>query len=189
MEKGKKGKNYSKGKVYTIYCNETGDTYCGSTITSLPQRLGKHKEQLKNGKNCTSYEIIKRGNYTISLVEAYPCASREELCARERSYIENNICVNKNIPGRTIKEYQQFHREKLSEYKKLYDQNHKEENKAYRIKNADKIKESKTKLFTCICGSTLLHCTKLRHEKTPRHLKKLALKLTEEEEIVEHVEC
>jgi hypothetical protein len=47
------------------------------------------------------------------LVENYSCNSKKELETRERYYIENNECVNKNMPTRTMKEYQEENKEKI----------------------------------------------------------------------------
>ena len=47
------------------------------------------------------------------LVENFPCQDENEASAREKYYIINNPCVNKNIPGRTQKEYKIAHKEKI----------------------------------------------------------------------------
>jgi hypothetical protein len=53
----------------------------------------------------TSFQIIERDNYKISLIELFPCNLKDELSAREGYYIRNIKCVNKQIPGRTQKEW------------------------------------------------------------------------------------
>jgi len=86
---------------------------------------------LNNGQGCniTSYEILKNNNYQILLVENYPCNNIDELRKQERFYIENNDCVNKNIPGRTKQEYRITNVEK-----------EKEQHKIWHDKNIEKIK-------------------------------------------------
>ena len=101
---------YSKSKIYKlvpkVYEGEF-IPYYGSTIENyISKRLQKHKLNYKNYLNglkyySTSFEVFKNhgiDNVDIILVENYPCNSKEELEAKERYYIENNICVNKLIP-------------------------------------------------------------------------------------------
>jgi hypothetical protein len=106
---------YVNGKIYKIVCNETNEVYYGSTILSLKDRIIKHKCSLK----CESRQIINRNNYYYELIEDYSCNNRKELETRERWYIENNKCINKIIPTRTLKEYYQENKEKILEKKKI----------------------------------------------------------------------
>ena len=87
----------------------TNDTYYGSTIKTLNQRISQHKCNIKAWKEgmyhyVTSFQILERGNYSYSLVESVECEDRKQLEVRERYYIENNDCVNKIVVGRTSKE-------------------------------------------------------------------------------------
>ena len=144
--------DYSKSKIYKIVCNETGETYYGSTTVLLSQRIGKHR--LYTG--CSSWCIIERGNYDYSLIEEFPCESKEQLHKRERWYIENNDCVNARVAGRTQKEYRQdnkekiqeqtkqyleANKEKIKEQKKQYREANKEQKKQYHQANKEKIQE------------------------------------------------
>jgi len=82
--------DYQQGKIYKIVCNVTGNVYYGSTIVpTLARRLAKHKEKYREYKagKCnyvTSFEIIDKNDYSIVLVELYPCNTRDELLMRER---------------------------------------------------------------------------------------------------------
>ena len=89
--------NYKNGKIYKI---TSGDKlYIGSTTQSLSQRLGGHKSSKKHGGHCSSFEIINNTDCQITLIELYPCNSREELLARERYHIDKNPqCINKCVP-------------------------------------------------------------------------------------------
>jgi hypothetical protein len=122
--------DYSKGKVYKIVCNNTGEQYFGSTIQPLSTRLGEHKRK----KLCSSKLIIERGNYEIILCELFACSSREELLMCERKWIESNDCVNKTSPIKT--------REEQLAYKINYNKTHSEQvkqyYKEYNIANVDK---------------------------------------------------
>ncbi len=92
--------NYQNGKIYKIY-NDTipNKYYYGSTTQILTKRLYHHKSK----KNNTSSKILKNENMKIVLVELFPCNSKMELEKRERYYIKNNECINKNIPTRNLK--------------------------------------------------------------------------------------
>ena len=138
--------DYSKGQIYHIYCNITGETYYGSTVNTLAKRMGKHRDEAKeNSKNCASKSIINRGDYDYSLVENYKCNNKQELHARERYWIENNECVNIVVPGRTKKEWYEANKDKISEnHKKYYEENKDkiiEQKKGYYDTNKDKISE------------------------------------------------
>ena len=131
--------DYSKGKIYRIVCNTTGLTYYGSTCEpTLARRLAGHVRNykyFKDGKKesyVSSYEILEGGNYTIVLVELFPCDSKMMLHQRERYYIKNNACVNKVVPTQTRKEYNVMNRSYISEY-----------HANYRLNNPEKIKEGK----------------------------------------------
>lgn len=106
--------NYENGKIYKIVCRETGKQYIGSTcIRLLCNRLSSHVFRAKNTDKrpaLKSKEIIDNNNYYIELIEECPCKSKDELLKRERFFIENNECVNKQIPSRSKKEYQEVYK-------------------------------------------------------------------------------
>lgn len=124
---------YQNGKVYRIDCLITGECYIGSTNEkTLALRLSKHVSTYKlwkagNKNFITSFPIIERGNYQITLIEAYPCNSRDELTAREGHFIRTMECVNKRIAGRTKEEYRAENKEKIQEIQAEYRATHKEE--------------------------------------------------------------
>jgi hypothetical protein len=113
-----------KGIIYKIVCNETGEVYYGSTTKpTLNIRISGHKcsfKRWKEGKTnyMTSFQILERGNYSYSLIETVECEDRKQLEQRERYYIENNECINKNIVGRTVKEWYDANNEYLKFYRK-----------------------------------------------------------------------
>ena len=94
--------NYKNGKIYKLVNDELNLTYYGSTCNELRKRLSGHKTKTNK---CKSKIMFESGEVKIYLVEEFPCNDRLELNQRERYYIENNNCVNKNIPTRTPKEY------------------------------------------------------------------------------------
>ena len=125
--------DYQKSKIYRIVCNITGDTYYGSTCQALCNRKAGHKAMLaifNKGltRKCASFDIIERGDWSMFLVENYPCNNKEELLMRERHYIENNECLNKKRPIVSVAEYKE---EAHNKYLENIDK-HREYNKAYR---------------------------------------------------------
>jgi hypothetical protein len=127
-KKVKAGTNYGKGKIYKIVSDMTDKIYIGSTTKDyLKQRLSKHKYNYKqwlNGKTnyMSSFEIVKNEDATIVLLESYPCNSKDQLLARERFYIEENknLCINKQIPGRSQKEYAFANKDKCAKIKRKH---------------------------------------------------------------------
>ena len=134
------------GIIYKITCCITGEVYYGSTQQSLNKRMTGHKSGCKAWKrektgHSTSYDIIDRGNYSYSLIETVECEDRNQLHTRERFYIENNECVNRVIPTRTIKEYRDDIREAQTERCRIYKQTHQEEMRKYREQHKEQIKK------------------------------------------------
>ena len=116
--------DYQQGKIYKITCGD--ETYYGSTVMTLRERMWGHKssyKRWKNGKNNDRYACFnlfdKYGfdNCPIELVEDYPCQTKKELLIREDWYMDNNDCINENAAHRTKEEY--------LEKKRQYRQDHK----------------------------------------------------------------
>jgi hypothetical protein len=155
--------NYNDGKIYKLVSNESNDVYIGSTTEkTLARRLAKHKDKYKkwlidNKKFTSAFDLLKLDNCEIVLIESFPCNSKDELCARERHYIETTPnCINRR--KRVILTPEEK-REWLSEKKKRY-----------RTKHADEIKEKRKEKYTCECGTELTKAKKSRHEKSNKHI-------------------
>ena len=177
--------DYSKGKIYKIYCNITGETYYGSSCNTLAKRMGSHREKAKlTTTSCTSKSIINRGDYDYSLIEKYECNNKQELHARERYWIENNECVNRKVPGRTPKEWYQNNKDKILKIQKVWNQNNKEKMKAYHElyrkenkekkkewyqNNKEKRKENEKQKVVCECGCESTPSNISRHRKSKFH--------------------
>ena len=74
--------------------------YIISLKYGLNYRVSQHKGNYKAylvGKihYCTSFQIIKSNNFTVSIIEKVKCNSKLELLKREAYYIQNNKCVNR----------------------------------------------------------------------------------------------
>ena len=98
--------NYQNGKIYSVRSRSRPDLiYIGSTTRRLSERFGRHKAP---SASTSAKQIILIGDAYIELIENYSCNSKEELLARERYFIENMECINKNRPIITIEERKEY---------------------------------------------------------------------------------
>ena len=136
-------RDYSKGLIYKIECNDPSITECyyGSTI-NFRNRKNQHKTNCCNEKrrsyNCKVYKFIREhggwSNWDMVLVEYYPCNTKLELERHERTFVIKNINgLNKYNPARTNednkkywKEYREKNKEKIKERDRLYHEVNKE---------------------------------------------------------------
>jgi len=149
--------DYSKGKIYAIRSHQTVDVYIGSTCQLLCERLSGHRKyhkQVMNGKkeNITSIKIIQYPDHYIELIEHFPCNTKEELMRREGEIIRQTVaCINKNIAGRTQKEYIDENQDKIrnmqAEYYLENTDKIKEQTKKYYEENKEKILETKATYY------------------------------------------
>jgi len=111
----------------------SGLAYYGSTTNAPEVRLYGHK----NNPTTTSIEIIKNGDYKIEVLEELEFQNKTELLNREKYYILNNECVNKNIPLRTTREwyYDNNYKDKL---RNDYKEKRKTQKKEYYQANREK---------------------------------------------------
>lgn len=117
---------YQNSKIYKIVSPSHPElVYYGSTTEKLCRRMTKHRSDFKRGESIRSNEILQYEDAIILLVENYPCNNREELNKKEGEYMLNNICINKNIAGRTKKEYYYDNRDYLLLQKEQYNQSKK----------------------------------------------------------------
>jgi hypothetical protein len=143
---------YQNGKIYQIVSYSHPELiYYGSTIQSLSVRMAGHRRDMKRGRKTTAEQIICFDDANILLIENYPCNSKEELNKREGEYIKNNLCVNKNIAGRTLAEWTTDNKEIIKDKKKIYYEGNKVkiaiQEKIYRTNNKNKRKENGLKYY------------------------------------------
>lgn len=155
------------GKIYKLFVEGEEDIYIGSTCKSLKERLNNHKKNYRKYLNNEekinySFKLFEKyeiDNVKIALLEELEFVDKKELYNLESHYIKNNInCVNKNIPGRTVKQYRRDNKQILNDKNKLY----------YQI-NKDKINERQKTKHICICGGKFTYNHKLRHLTTIKH--------------------
>jgi len=144
--------DYSKTIMYKIVCNDLNvkECYVGHTI-NMTKRKYRHKSSCNNEKNKAHnfkiYQIIRQNggwsNWSMILVEEFPCKDKYQACKRERElYEELDAKMNTFRPYLT--------QEERTEEDKKYREEHKAEiiqnSRKYREKNKEEIKE-KTKQY------------------------------------------
>ena len=111
---------YKQGKIYTVGC-KTDDTliFVGCTTQSLCERMAKHKYDSTKRPNICFYQYVDDwDNWYIELFENFPCNSKEELNKREGEIIREIGTVNKQIAGRTDKEWYKDNKERILKQRK-----------------------------------------------------------------------
>ena len=156
----------NEAKIYKITDRTNDNIYIGSTCRSFKKRLSEHKSEYKRFlkglySNIKSFDIIKNNDYKIELIENCEITTKQELLERERYYIQDNECLNNNIPGRTDKEYQQYQKDYYNENKDELTIKRKE----YNDKNKDKLNEK----IKCPCGGNYTNCNKSHHLRSNKH--------------------
>lgn len=74
---------YLSSKVYVIRSPNTHLCFVGSTTLPLQERFDEHQDHLDSVRIITRSELVTdHGKATISLIEAFPCSSDEELQER-----------------------------------------------------------------------------------------------------------
>ncbi len=116
---------FEEAKIYTIRNIESPfDIYVGSTIQKyLCQRFSKHLQDCRKGKNCLLYQRMRDTrltNWYIELYETYPCNNRGELLKREGEIIREIGSLNKNIAGRSVKQWYNDNKQMVMDRMKIY---------------------------------------------------------------------
>ena len=156
-----------KGYIYSICSHQSKDIYIGSTEQELSTRLSWHMRDYNmwikiNKQYCTSYEIIKYGDAYIELIIEVDVEDTSKLRKIEGEYQLKMECVNKNIAGRTYKEWYETNKEYISKYHKLYYTDNCDKildyQKKYRDENIEKIKNRAKKYRDT-------HCEQIKNEQ------------------------
>lgn len=170
---------YNNGKIYGLYY-EDKLIYIGSTILTMTARMRSHFKSIKSLKKGTSklYIFLRENDLsklTNELIEEYPCNSKKELLRREGEHQRKYTgLLNKEIAGRTKKEWRDENRE-INNSKnriKYYEQieYNKQRKKEYYSKKRDL-------LITCECGKVIREVSKGKHIKSLKHKKIIEAKL------------
>ena len=178
--------DYKNGKIYAIRSHQTDKIYIGSTTVTLSRSMSSHRSKYKQYRNnkysfTTSFHILEFDDAYIELLEICSCNSKEELLKKEGELIRNIECVNKCIPGRTIKEWRKDNKEQIAiKGKEYYDGNTekiKNRHEQYYKNNKQKIMKKRiewgVEKCKCECGLEIQKQSLTRHKKTDSHLERM----------------
>lgn len=107
--------DYSKGKIYLIKnINDETLVGVGSTFYDLNERFKNYKYETKTAiGRCINKDF---NNWYIELYKDHPCNSRKELEIEEGKIIKQIATINKNVAGRTKKEWYFDNKDKIRQY-------------------------------------------------------------------------
>ena len=155
--------DYKQGKIYKIIDDEGNIMLYGSTTLPLQRRWALYKSNWKGNHGgesvmCKYFNEDGFDNYSIELVEDYPCDNNKQLCIREDEYIRENDCVNEVRAYTSRKEKVAYH--------KIRGKIHYEKNKSTIAKRwAEKV--------VCECGREVTKGNLSTHRKTAYHLSRI----------------
>ena len=166
------------GTIYKLVCSDLNakEVYVGST-ENMKERKRHHRHRCHNPNekqfHSKVYQYIRGNggwqNWSMVEVEHLKFNRKPELKARERFHMEA-LCATLNcqVPGRTKAEY-------------LHDtvEHIKERGIKYRQEHSGEIKQFQQQKHNCECGGKYTPCSKLKHMRTTKHVKFMAL--TEEQ--------
>ncbi len=163
---------YQNGKIYKLVNNVDDNIYIGSTCKALHQRLYTHKQDAKRCPNQYNYRHLNNigwENINIILIEKYPCNDKDELLKRERYWVDElKPQLNKQLPTRTMQEYNKYYHEMNKEKLNQRKQNAYHENKE---EHAQKHKVWGSQTWFCdVCNKKGILNNKARHLKSKTHI-------------------
>ena len=147
---------YQNGKIYKLTDIGYNKCYIGSTCEELSMRMARHRAKYKcflkgsSNNHIRSYDLFNEygvENCKIELVEYFKCDTLQELRKREGEHIKNTECINKNVAGRTIKEYREQNKDKFKEYYENNIDKINKQKKQYYEHNRDKINEKSNEYY------------------------------------------
>jgi hypothetical protein len=186
----RKNVDYSKTVMYKIVSNDLNirDCYVGST-TDFTKRKCAHKSSCINANskmyNFKVYKFIRDNgdwlNWSMILIEMYPCTTHLESLQRERYWCENlNATLNSLVPSRSQKEYTVDHKLQRKQYTFDHKEQHKqycktnkdhiiEQMKQYKLDHNEHIRTNRHSVLICQCGCSYIRQNKARHERSEKH--------------------
>lgn len=132
----------AKGYIYKLIGGNNNLNYYGSTIQNIKNRFQQHKAP---SNKSISKKLFEAGEVKLELVEEMEFNKKSELLDRERFYIENYECINKQKPNyfnsfKSKKEY-------LKVYQKKNLKRYVINNKKYKEKDRNKYNEFRRKYY------------------------------------------
>ena len=158
--------DYGKTIMYKIVCKDLTikDCYVGHT-TDMTKRKYAHKFACNTEKdkshNHKKYKIIRQNggwdNWTMLLIEKFPCEDNYEACKREREIIEQlGANLNTNDDKEELTQIQKDYLEEINNYHK----------QRYQANKAEIIEKYKEKIECKYCGRLRSKWNMTRHYKS-----------------------
>jgi len=132
---------FANSKIYRISSSLGDLIYIGSTAGTLDNRFVRHAQDYftykRSGKckvySCEVFDAYGIANCRIELLHYFPCESKLQLSQEEGRVQLMNLkyLVNKNIAGRSTKQYYADKRADILKQKKEYYKNNCDKRKAY----------------------------------------------------------
>lgn len=152
------------GIIYIIRSPNHSDVYIGSTTQTIQARFREHMAswtnwiQSKSTKFVSVFDVLKRGDAYIEVLQHWPCVSRAELESREGYWQTRLTCVNARIMGRSKKESSaiSYRKHRASRLARVH---------AYKLANAAKINAHND----CGCGGHYITKHAARHRGSHAH--------------------
>jgi hypothetical protein len=154
--------NYNESRIYKIYCtlSTINEFYIGSSAR-YEERCILHKSDCNNINSIRYslklYQYIRNNggwnNFTVEVLEKYPCKNRTELNIREEWWKkQEQPTLNERKAHRTINDKKEYNNEKTSEY--------------YH-NNSTNIKLKANEVIKCsICNKTFTRANRSTHQKS-----------------------
>ena len=167
----------SKTIIYKIVCNDltVKECYIGHTI-NMTKRKCEHKSSCNNEKNKAHnykiYKIIRENggwdNWSMLLVEKFPCKDSSEACKREREvYEELDAKMNMIRPYFTQQEHKAARKQTQKKYREEHKEKHKKYHKKYYQERKAELNEKWKEKAECeFCAKLLSKCSMSCHHKT-----------------------
>ena len=139
---------YEKGQIYKIVDVGYNKCYIGSTCEGLKKRFERHRNCYKAHKNgrpnsfMSSFHLFDEfgvESCKIEWIKDFACNSKKELEAEEGRIQQQTDCVNKNVAGRTVQQYREDNKERISANAKIYRTENYKDLKQKRQENAEYI--------------------------------------------------
>jgi hypothetical protein len=176
--------NYNQARIYKITCNlpTINEIYIGSTA-DYENRCIKHRHDCynvnSNNYSCKVYNYIRAnggfGNFTIDVIEHYPCVNKTAMRIREQYWInEYKPTLNTNRAYRTdeelkedIKQYRTNNKDYFNQYNNQYRTTNLEYFKQYRTANKEQLRSKAKQVIQCShCDKTYTKQNKTHHQKS-----------------------
>jgi hypothetical protein len=183
--------NYAHSVIYKLVClqPEVEDMYIGSTTNATARAYNHRNHCTRPTDRSYSYPVYtfirEHGgwaNWSMAIIEQYPCATKVELETRERYHVEQlHPSLNVSIPTRPHSEWRTEHKEQLAAYSRQYHEANKEaiaeRHRRYREVNREALNQRQkawsVRQVICPCGASIAAGSQSKHIKSKRHVDRM----------------